>query len=478
MPNPKKTHKKPLKNHSLASKPEDWRAAPRPNYETNTDLDYPYSEYPRTFEFPPVEYHSTKLGYEWRYRILDFWGEGRIVVGDLVTGFRDSYNVNHQYQLVSNGLDTGRKIPNRIPTVDYDNVGVAEYVRDGTFLTVTLMGIEITPATAAEMARLLRKDSDSVVVIYGFKEDVEKDKEYVENLQRALDAKGMVICPLYELSPELSEVTLKPALAFRPADFVVNQATLLFSINNKNDRNSKIARCATILRSLYKSAQIQASAGKALSEFFAQRVVRDNPLIFKLGYELMHSEEGRAIISGYMNTNVAKIIMQVNVKVRIVSKFGEAAHLCPYGKVGQDSWQWAMFATPTYINGDPAYRGGDAFTLVPTKSKEQFNIRSDFGVESYLCTNGKVPAESWEWAFFGTPKWVNSPTYSDGHNFYLKPVNGGEQFMIESAFVQVAHLCTDGKVSSGSWQRAFFGTPNYLKDPTYAGSEVLSLEFL
>ena len=64
-------------------------------------------------------------------------------VQGLITGFPKAYNVNHQFQLVSSGADIGKKIPNRIPTINYEAVSVEKYVSDysdSTFDIITLMG--------------------------------------------------------------------------------------------------------------------------------------------------------------------------------------------------------------------------------------------------------------------------------------------------------------------------------------------------
>ena len=65
-------------------------------------------------------------------------------VQGLITGFPKAYNVNHQFQLVSSGADIGKKIPNRIPTINYEAVSVEKYVSDSTFDIITLMGAPIS----------------------------------------------------------------------------------------------------------------------------------------------------------------------------------------------------------------------------------------------------------------------------------------------------------------------------------------------
>ena len=150
-----------------------WMKRSRPNYGrlTNRDLKFPYSELPGDY---PYEYPTVELPKKQdKHKILDFWGEGRIhdEVGEVtVTGFPEAYNVNYQFQPVSNGPDMGKKIPNRIPTRDYNNVSVAKYVPSGSFHIITVMASPIHPPTAAEIARIISGDRDSMVVTYGYDE--------------------------------------------------------------------------------------------------------------------------------------------------------------------------------------------------------------------------------------------------------------------------------------------------------------------
>lgn len=443
-----------------ASPPEVWRAAARPNYATNVELAFPYSEYPRD---NPYEYYSVRLGAtQGTTRILDFWGEGRIVSGGLTTGFPGAYNVNHQFQLVSNGRDSGKKIPNRIPTSDYSSVSVAKYVPEASFDIITLMGAPIIDTTATEIGRIISGGSHSLVVIYGISES----DPQISILERHLDNKELVLSPLYVLPSPLNEIKMT-ALAFRPAADVVAQATSYFL-------NTDMDSCAKVLSSLKRSSRIQGSAGRALRKFFAQDNVKNSHLIFALGYELNKTADGKGVMGGYMNVNVVKIVQSSYTNIKIQSNHGTAAYLCPNGKVTSGSWQWAFFGTSTYLDGNATYKGGDNLTLVPTASKTQFQIKSAFGSISYLCTNGSVPADSWQWAFFGTETYLNSATYRDGQYFYLVPISGGAKFKVQAFFGTVSYLCTNGKVPSGSWQWAFFGTANYLS-PTYTGGENFTL---
>jgi hypothetical protein len=114
-------------------------------------------------------------------RILDFWGEGRILDPELnlITGFRseDAYNVNWIHKQVSNGANIGKVIPNLIPTQSYENVDISEYVPDSSFQYVTVMGAPVIDAVAKEIYRVIKKDASSRIILYGPYLDI---KEYLD----------------------------------------------------------------------------------------------------------------------------------------------------------------------------------------------------------------------------------------------------------------------------------------------------------
>ena len=370
-----------------ASSFDEWRRAPRPNYNVqgNLDLEFPHSEYPRN---QPYEFHSVQLPRPTSNQILDFWGEGRIATSDgLITGFPGAYNVNHQFQLVSNGADAGKKIPNRIPTTDYQTVSVEKYVSDGTFNIITLMGAPISKSTAVEIARIISGNSYSQVVTYGFSES----NEDITRLKRELDAKKLIILADYILPQPLDEITITPALVFRPLKSVVSQA-------RSNFFNENISSCARILCSLQRSSHDQNSAKEALSDFFNDDGVKNSYMIFALGYELDTTSDGEAVMDDYMNDNVVKIVRSDYRSLQLQSSNGKAANLCPYDKVGSESWEWGFFGSSGYEND------GDKLALVradSTRSTYEFKIRADYGATSFLCVES-VASESYQYAFFGT----------------------------------------------------------------------------
>lgn len=448
-----------------ASSFDDWRRAPCPNYTLNEDAEFPYSEYPRKVGY---EYNSVQLpmaiSLKW---ILDFWGEGRIVTDGITTGFVESYNVNHQFQLVSNGPDTGKKIPNRIPTVDYNSVSVEKYVPNDSFETITLMGAPITAETAAEIARIIGGgDPHALVAIYGFKEEYKP----IDVLKGKLDAKELVLSAHFKVHPPLNEITVEPVLAFRQMSSVVTDALSYF-------QREKMYSCSEILCSLQRSSGVQASARKALSLFFNDHSISDSYLIFGLGYELNKTSDGQHAMDKFMNSNIVKIVRSDYTSVKFLANFGSASYLCVNNKVGSgSSSEWAFFGTSKYIDEQPRYKGGDKLSLVPTPSKKyEFQIKSDFGYTSYLCTKGSVNSDYYRWAFFGTPSCLSGSEYKNGQNFRLYPISGGEKFKVQANCGEISRLCVNGSV--GSYQWGFFGTPNYIESGHYSSGETFTIEF-
>lgn len=179
------------------------------------DFAYSNSSYQgKLFEKAPCQVVQLTRDNIGKTKILDFWGEGRVVQDNLVTGFIRAYNVNYQNQKVSNGANMGGTIPNRVPTRSYDDVNIAQLVADDTFPYVTLMGAPVTTATANEMYRVVSKAEGSRIVIYG------DSQSYLDTLQVAAqnDFIYMHFSKQYveTLSAELAEITIKPVNPFVP----------------------------------------------------------------------------------------------------------------------------------------------------------------------------------------------------------------------------------------------------------------------
>jgi hypothetical protein len=193
-----------------------WTSANPPNYETNVDLKCPYSNIPFQDERPDCSTFSSNHD-NWEpcinaatagNKILDFWGEGRITEETLITGFKDSYNVNHQFQLVSNGPDRLRKIPNRIPTKGYSDVCLAKYIADSSFTTITIMGAPIKRNTIYEMLRIIKKDNFSAIIAYGY----ERNDPSLELLTEELKKNNFIENSHYTFSAILLEPSLEPVV--------------------------------------------------------------------------------------------------------------------------------------------------------------------------------------------------------------------------------------------------------------------------
>ncbi|KAG6455165.1 microvitellogenin-like isoform X2 [Manduca sexta] len=170
---------------------EEWEDADRPNYFSNENLKYPYSELPFY-----DQYHLVKIPTKDEFvEHVDYWGEGRIPTNDGDSGFRDCYNVNRQYQCVSNGPDRDCKIPNRIPVYDENACDTSSYIKNHTVKLVTLMSAPIIEACARDIARIVNPVVGSVVV-FGF----EIDSPDIRRLVKELSAISMYYCPGYVLS--------------------------------------------------------------------------------------------------------------------------------------------------------------------------------------------------------------------------------------------------------------------------------------
>ncbi|KAJ0179154.1 hypothetical protein K1T71_004866 [Dendrolimus kikuchii] len=160
----------------------------------------PYSECPFLGEYNLIKIPQTGL-----VEHVDYWGEGRIDEDGKISGFKDCYNVNHTYQLVSNG-DTeirDRKIPNRIPVINYTDCRTNSYIKDDSVKIVTLMGAPINTSCATDIGRIINK-KDGLVVIYSFN----ANSQDVKNLETELYPRGLVYCHGYELPSRLQGLTL------------------------------------------------------------------------------------------------------------------------------------------------------------------------------------------------------------------------------------------------------------------------------
>ncbi len=170
------------------------RAAPPPNYDTN--------------EFLDVEDLLFKLNKgEFVYiEFIDVWGEGYLEDGSMITGFKNSFNINKYDKLVSNPPDEGRRIPNLIPINDYDSPFTV--IPDRSVKYLALMGAPITELTASEMARIIRQTGN--ILIYGFPQG---DGNRLR-LEKALEKIYFVQTETYHLSDEFAKISPEPVVVY------------------------------------------------------------------------------------------------------------------------------------------------------------------------------------------------------------------------------------------------------------------------
>nr|AUB45121.1 GBP-binding protein [Helicoverpa armigera armigera] len=214
----------------------NWKNAKKPNYNTNVDKLFPYSEVPYL-----GEYNLVKIPVSLNNLIqhVDYWGEGRIVSEDGITGFTNCYNVHHQYHVVSGGADRDSKIPNRIPVASCSECDTSAYIRDNSVITVTVTDASrINTSCAKDIARIVNNDLGRVVV-YGS----QPDSGEILILTMELQKRALYACPDADLFEDLRGLKFVSHVAF------LNK---LESINYlyKNITNSNYERAIMATRSL------------------------------------------------------------------------------------------------------------------------------------------------------------------------------------------------------------------------------------
>ncbi|KAG6455173.1 microvitellogenin-like isoform X3 [Manduca sexta] len=285
---------------------KEWEGAERPNYFSNENLKYPYSELPFY-----DQYHLVKIPTKDEYiEHVDYWGEGRIPTSDGDSGFRDCYNVNRQYQCVSNGPDKYCKIPNRIPVYDENTCDTSSYIKDHTVKLVTLMSAPIIEACAQDIARIVNPEVGSVVV-FGF----EIDSPDIRRLVKELSAISMYYCPGYVLSDYFDGLMkFSFHMAFLSADNIEEE--LYNAISGWN-----MATAVAITKSLHRtggSSNIANVVNKVLDEgmdstmTFAYKlwhagekdIVTDN---FPIAFKLILNEDEIEIASNRYEDSILKL---------------------------------------------------------------------------------------------------------------------------------------------------------------------------
>lgn len=465
-----------------------WYHADAPDYAQNRDLAYPYTDYPRSVSIAGDDqsftFRSVPLGRQPDSRILDVWGEGRCVERDVVTGFCDAYNVNYQFQLVSSEAAQGRKLPNRIPTFDYDHLDLDAYIEADSFCIITLMGAPIIQSSADEMARIIRKDTDTArIVIYDKNRDETDDEAEIELLKQALNVHDFMELGGYQPEGQLAEIRMThPALALMPQTAVLGAALTAFRPGTGQD----MERCARILIRAQRDAARHSTAEAFLTAFFADDDVMLNTRLFALGYTLHGQTGGDAVLTARFGAHMRRLITADYSYLRIMSGYKtNDSVLCLNAKVGTDSWDYSRFCTLAWLDDNDSFKPWTHLRLSSLGANNQFEIVSDVTAASKLCPYRSVgdtppppppgapededaPNATWEYACFCTDQKTTDTT------LYLVPVStsdGTEAFQIRSELGQTSRLGPKHAVGAESWQYGIFW------DKAKGSSATLTFEF-
>ncbi|XP_026314180.1 microvitellogenin-like [Hyposmocoma kahamanoa] len=285
--------------HSISS----WNLARSPNYKTNTDLLYPYSEVPYIGNYKLVRLPLPDDNF---VDHVDYWGEGRINIKAGSSGYINCYNVNHQYQLVSNGPDRDKKIPNRIPVISYTNCNTSGYIKDNSVKLVTLMGAPINKSCADDIARIVNS-REGKVIVYGFKSDAPD----IRNLDAALKEKGLYTCDRYNLNMLLKSITLFDENDYRAYINVTDLGEELYN----NVLDNKIEDAVNIANTLKNNEN-----GSKIVEIVNKLLENENKNIMEFAFNLWNTDN-RDIITNYFpiafklifNKDFVKIINKYNM---------------------------------------------------------------------------------------------------------------------------------------------------------------------
>ncbi|SFB73044.1 hypothetical protein [Collimonas sp. OK412] len=222
--------------------PTNWMNAPRPNYEVNEDLKYAYAETPDLHYNSSYEFEVQAL--QGSIPIVDYYGEGYIKTdGNQITGFKGAYNVNWQYQCVSNGPDRGKKIPNRIPVNAYNEEKTAAYIRNNSCDAVTIMNAPITDNAAIDMTRIV--NNIGKIIAY----DYSKNDPQAELLAKHATKRKFIFDPTYALTSPFNKIVISSHgstsyFAFRPVQVVRSEFV-------RNVVSLKFRAAAAVLQSMY-----------------------------------------------------------------------------------------------------------------------------------------------------------------------------------------------------------------------------------
>lgn len=267
-----------------------WKLSKRPNYQTNADKLYPYSEIPYVGQYNLIRIPEDDL-----IQLVDYWGEGRIVTEFGCSGFPESYCVNHEYQLVSNGPDRDTKIPNRIPVISYIDCDTSGYIKDDSVKTVTLMGAPINKSCATDVARMVNRDQGQVIV-YGFKET----SADIKNLELELSKKGLVFCFGLEMEALYKEPTL-----FDSYRAYVNARAIAAELHT-SITNGAFMKAEKITKTL------DSGYGSAITDVLSKLLREANPNTMIYSHKLWQAEE---TYMKYFPASIKLVYEGANVKI-------------------------------------------------------------------------------------------------------------------------------------------------------------------
>ena len=263
-----------------------WKLAGEPNYSTNIDLVYPYSELPHQGEYKLVK---IPVSLNNLIEHVDYWGEGRVVSEEGIRGFPNSYNVNHKYRLVSSGPDTDKKIPNRIPVLSYTDCDTSAYIKDNSVLTVTIAGTRITSSCAKDIARIVNTDHGKVVV-YG----VRSDSHEILELAVELNKKGLFLEKESTLPSKLQGLT--------------NFDSHITFLNNNNLSVLKETLYNDVVNGNYENAvNISKSVGEDVSKIVIKLIRSAPQKVMTYAYKLWQAG-GQDLVRKYFPTPFQYII--------------------------------------------------------------------------------------------------------------------------------------------------------------------------
>lgn len=326
--------------------------------------------------------------------MLDYWGEGLIKTSDnVVTGFVDAYNVNHQYQLVSNGPDKGRKVPNRVPVDGYATPDTGAYIAPRSCQVVTIMGSPIIAATAADILRVV--NPSGTVIAFGY----QVSDSQLTTLYRSL-GNAFIYSPTFVPAGEFAGITLTPAVAFLSVATV--QAQFTFALSEED-----YAIAAAILWSMYNDF---GGLGRQNLQSFVDSVSPGQ--LFPLCCAFPNASAGLTFIAQYVkNADLVNLIRAglTNTTIQLACDAGGDSFLNGLGNSWSGGPGYFVTIDPGTVGGADAYE----WNVSPLNS----------GVQ--LTANGLVmKGDLWLWS--GGPDYQVVADPSLSCSFTVIPDGGGQ----------------------------------------------------